>query len=202
MKKVKLVGVLLAAIIASAPATGYVGNILPFEDNAIVAEAAARSEYTITNYHSAERFKCYSKYTEVMQSPNGRYHLYLMRDGNVTISSKAYTPNNDYNHRYDIWWSDFKFQTYVGIPELIMQGDGNFVVYSLLDKALSHSDTWCRLTTQDVTRNPKCSYVYKLTNYGAFQIIMREGAKTTTVFDSSKSYSTSITKNKMIRAAY
>ncbi len=43
MKKVKLIGTLLAAVIVSAPATGIVGNVLSFNDNAIVAEAAGSS---------------------------------------------------------------------------------------------------------------------------------------------------------------
>ncbi len=201
MKKAKLVGVLLAAVIASAPVTNFGGSVLSFNDNAIVAEAYTRSEYKITKDHSCESFKCYSKFTEIMQSPNGKYHMYLMKDGNLTISSKAYTYNNNYNHRYDIWWTDFTFKTYVGTPTLKMQGDGNLVVYSSLDKALSHSDTWCRLTEQNVTQNKNCSYTFKLTNYGALQII-RMGSGSATVFDSSRSYSTSITKNKMIRAAY
>ena len=48
MKKVKLIGALMAAILAAAPVTGFAGNVLSFNDNAIVAYAAP--------YNSAPKF--------------------------------------------------------------------------------------------------------------------------------------------------
>ena len=50
MKKAKIIGALLAAVIASAPATGLTGNVLSFNNNAIVAEAASSTTiYVKTN---------------------------------------------------------------------------------------------------------------------------------------------------------
>ena len=107
MKKAKLIGILMASILAVAPVTNFTESALSF-DNAIVAEAVSRTGYVINKSTTQRVFKFSSatNYYEIMQSPNGQYHFYLMKDGNLTISNRAYKSNDCYNHRYDIWWSD------------------------------------------------------------------------------------------------
>lgn len=138
MKKAKLVGVLLAAVIASAPITGYAGSILPFKDNAIVAEAASAQNYImVTGKNVVYR----PSYSPIMKC--GIYNLYLRLDGNLVISISYGS--------YPVWQSNTAFGSKYNSYSVAFQEDGNLVVYANGYIPIFHTNSY---------------YTNKLTKYG------------------------------------
>ena len=162
MKKVKLIGTLLAAVIAAAPAAGLTGNVLPFNDNAIVADAAAYAPISRTVFGTYLVFRS-NTVDPILSTGNGEgcYNLHY-RNGRMVISRVHYAQGRRYE--YNVKMYD------VGGNSLLLQGDGNLVAYNCaypddFSRPTAHSNTW----SFDLA-NITFSYTYKLTYSGELQI--------------------------------
>ena len=152
MKKVKLIGTLLAAVIAAAPAAGFTGNVLSFNDNAIVAEAA-NTPSSITIYDNGKEFR--QSNTPILK--NGSYDLYY-RSNKIEITRTV--------KRGNVTTITTIKSFFVGGVVLSLQGDGNLVSYGRIPGTpVYHSNTWMYNLS-----NPKVRFTYQLTNTGVLQI--------------------------------
>ncbi len=185
MKTVKIIGALMAAVLAAAPVTGFAGNVLSFNDNAIVADAANYTPYNnARSIVSAGSTFYITGQKAIMQ--NGYWYLVADSRGEIFIHNiKTNVKKNlkirhntgkieDFHCPYD------KYSVYPGTNTKIMystnsgsvymhytlnfQGDGNFVSYmGQSSRALWHTDTW-RFNASNVR------FQYELTENGIFQI--------------------------------
>ena len=154
MKKVKLIGALLAAVIAAAPATGLTGNILSVNN---IIEAAVsihpngpdefwpgdrfpshgNSTYTV-NFEGSNIFFASTGHNDyIRQSKNGTKRLYLYDNGTLVVKIRT-------GYRNNYQWKDyktlFKPKGKYSRCMLAMQWDGNFVIYANHDyrMAINH----------------------------------------------------------------
>ncbi|WP_028517730.1 hypothetical protein [Ruminococcus flavefaciens] len=189
MKKVKLVGALLAVVMASAPITGYTGDVLSFSDNAIVAEAASSRPSVIMvepgNCHM-DIFGYELNGSAIMQNgdwvlkgdKNGDFYTYNTRTKQKKVLFKSpYNSNSKYpgtNEKIS------KFKVY-------FQSDGNIVIYSTTNpkviRPLCHTSTYSNLTCE----KGDCCYYYFLESDGRLvaKRIYKNG-KSDDIFDSAR----------------
>ena len=191
MEKVKLIGVLLAAVIAATPARGLTGNVLSFKDNAIVVDAADQyglpddfrwpgdrmpakgaSSYKI-DFNNGNLLFYASASTPILISQKngsdkpyvGQKGLFLLSNGTLVIRNRAGYPGN--------WWWDTKSQKVVVSPAgkysncmLAMQLDGNLVIYA--NQSYNYA-IWYSGMQPHVAGNGNY-YTYKILSSGQFQI--------------------------------
>ena len=181
MKKVKLVGALLAAVIAAAPTTGLTGSVLSFNDNAIVAEAAGytwQKGQTNGSWNTSskrvtqsQRFQWFAA-TDKTIFRTGNYSIWLSKKGKLIFSKKGEANRAIFDYSKCItekWYN--KEQRPMTDFALYLQADGNIVVYNIIKNGNEHrivdpvaiSDTW-RFGQPDV------DFTYELTPDGVFQI--------------------------------
>ena len=151
MKKAKLIGTLLAAVIAAAPAAGLTGNVLSFNDNAIVAEAA-NTPASVTIYGNGTEYR--QSNNPVLK--NGSYALYY-RNNRIEVTQTVKTGRS----------TQVRTRKYrsVGGVKLSMQGDGNLVTYDQSGRAVWHTNTWMYNLS-----DPTVRFTYQLTSNGTLQI--------------------------------
>ncbi len=189
MKKVKLIGALLAAVIAAAPATGLT-SIPAFNNNAIVAEAAG----SLIMLEPGNIKKTYLYTFDLSQTSN----TVLMKNGDWSLiaepSGRLYTYNtrtkkvgkmlNDYNYKGKKYPGT---NSVISKLRIIFQTDGNIVCYAVFGKTirpLYHSNTYSNLTVDD----GDCLYYYFFENDGSLNIQRiykgKKSGKSDTIFDS------------------
>ncbi|WP_024861175.1 hypothetical protein [Ruminococcus flavefaciens] len=153
MKKVKLIGTLLAAVIAAAPVTGFTGNVLSFNDNAIVAEAASGTPSEVEDKEYGR-----SDSRAILRSQNGKYELFFLNNGSLVIKEKGKIYNV-------ILAANSANKT------LYFQGDANLVTYNKnyyskdYSRPVFHSNTWMFNTS-----NPRVKFSFELLNNGELRI--------------------------------
>ena len=192
MKKAKLIGALLAAVIAAAPATGLAGNVLSFNDNAIVAEAKTLGYSLIMvdsgNYKRTELFSFdLSTKEKTIIMKNGDWSLVAEPSG------KLYTYNSK-TKKVGKWLNDFAYvgKKYPGTNDTIrnlriaFQTDGNIVMYAVCGKTsrpLYHSHTYSQLTVD----KGDCIYYYFFDADGTLRALrIYSGGKYDEVFNSKR----------------
>ena len=174
MKKARFIGILMAAVMAAAPVTGLTGNVLSFNDNVIVAEAAWYPSSILITGGNRVLWTSDSLYN-FPQFQNGDYQLYF-RSGRIVITKTIQKQGK----KTEIITRMFE----TGGNMLALQEDGNLVTYTNNGKTpTAHSNTY------DTTKMTKHGYNYKysLTKEGNF-IIQRINptGNVYTIWDSSK----------------
>lgn len=189
MKKVKLIGALLAAVIAAAPATGLT-SIPAFNNNAIVAEAAGSlimlepgnikntSLYTFDLSQTKNTVLMKNDGYSLIAEPSGRLYIYNNKAKTVVKYLNSFS---------------YKGKKYPGTNNvisklrIIFQTDGNIVCYAVFGKTirpLYHSNTYSNLTVDD----GDCLYYYFFENDGSLNIQRiykgKKSGKSDTIFDS------------------
>lgn len=135
MKKANLIGALLAAVIAAAPATGLTGNVLSFNDNAIVAEAASSASMVVSNGKNVY-FKMWGQNCERIILQNDTWELVSNSKGDLfSRCRKGNGRKSFFNNPYT------KYSIYPGTNKpivnqngnmnysVLLQSDGNLVAY-------------------------------------------------------------------------
>jgi len=186
MKTVKLIGALMAAVLAAAPVTGFAGNVLSFNDNAIVADAAVYRPSVIM-VEPGNYFKDIFNYkldgSAIMQ--NGDWTLAGDKNGNLyTYNSRTKQKNYLFRSPYN---SNSKYpRTNVTMKDyrLCFQSDGNIVCYANNDvkKPVYHSSTYSTLTCA----NSNCLYYYFLESDGRLVAKRLYRGGVDTIFDSAR----------------
>ncbi|MBP5581483.1 MAG: hypothetical protein J6X85_06830 [Ruminococcus sp.] len=177
MKKVKLIGAFMAAVLAAAPLTGFAGNVLSFNDNAIAIDEVG---YPATSYAKGGTAVKITNKTTVLKC--GKWSLIADTKGEIYIENtntgkkkflKIKDQNGnvmDYHCPYDMFSiypgkgdRIFKNAYYMEYT-LYFQEDGNFVSYA--NGKLS-TPIWHTYTYQP---SNNVSFQYELTTSGALQI--------------------------------
>lgn len=158
MNKAKIFGVLLAAVIASVPATGLTTTVFHDTSNTIVAEAVSNYITVKPGYNSIIRN--YGKRTVVLQ--NGNWQLIMDYNGDIYTYNTAngirkYLRTIDTENRVHDFYNQYcRGSQYPGKGTTIkdmnnvldysiyFQGDGNMVAYNKGDtgQGLWHSYTY------------------------------------------------------------
>lgn len=211
MKKVRFLSVLMAAIIASAPATGLTSNVLPYISNTITASAADYRYVTIYTGQSRS-YKIngktslirYGSWTLTADS-SGEFYIEgsssrkYFRVKNNYSSAEFHNPYNEYSV-YPKLGGKIMINSSTMRYSINLQDDGNLVAYSNSDtkKPLWHTNSYFKsITRHDYTlsRNPgykALNYKYELTSDGRLLIIchyyLNGRIGDITIWDSSKDY--------------
>lgn len=186
MKKVKLIGALMAAVLAAAPVTGLT-SIPAFSNNAIVAEAAG--SLIMVEPGNCKQTSLYT--FDLSQTKN----TVLMKNGGYSLiaepSGRLYIYNNNTKKvvKYLMNYS-YKGKTYPGTNSVIsklriaFQPDGNIVCYAVFGntvRPLYHSRTYYTKTCMNST----CCYYYFLEADGRL-VIDQLYSGTNEIFDSAR----------------
>lgn len=175
MKKANLIGALLAAVIAAAPATGLTGNVLSFNDNAIVAEAASSASMVVSNGKNVY-FKMWGQNCERIILQNDIWELVSNSNGDLfSRCRKGNGRKSFFNNPYT------KYSIYPGTNKpivnqngnmnysVLLQSDGNLVAYlndanhnPQYDLPLWHTNSWTGAPKTVKYRNQKVKEFYNL----------------------------------------
>ncbi len=182
MKKANLIGALLAAVIAAAPATGLTGNVLSFNDNAIVAEAASSASVTVKNGQN-KAFAVSGQNSTPIILQNDTWELVGNSNGNFYSRCRKGNGHKEFYTRPSEWTKDSKYpgKNINLIDEngnmnysIYLQGDGNLVGYlnvynyttnkleTRYDLPLWYTNTWPGAPKTVKYRNTKVKEFYNL----------------------------------------
>ena len=183
MKKAKVIGLFMAAILAGAPATGLAQNVLPISDNAIVAEAAGSIIMVEPGNCRMKLFDFKLDGSAIMK--NGNWVLKGEKNGdlyiyNTVTKKKKYLFKSPYNANSKYPKTNEVMKSFT----LYFQGDGNIVAYAngKTNRPVYHSATYSTFTAEA----GDCSYYYFLEDDGRLVIKRIHSKGADVIFDSSR----------------